>query len=90
MSKTSPDMTYCWRGQSTCHGEDTQTAFGTEDGEATPVWETQEVRKSSREAIGWGMVWKDRSVCGRVLGREEGPDWSKEGTSDACKLQNKE
>ena len=39
---------------------------------------------------GWGMVWKDRSVCGRVLGREEGPDWSKEGTSDACKLQNKE
>lgn len=85
MSKTSPDMTSCRRGQSTCHGEDTQRAFGTEDREVTSVQETQEVRKSSREAVGWGMVWKDRWVCGRVLGGEEGLDWSKEGRySEYC------
>lgn len=89
MSKASPDMTYSRRGKSTCHGEDTQRAFGTEDGETASVWETQEVSKSSREAAGWGMVWKDRWGLWHGAGVEEGPDWSGGGRSDAWKLQNK-
>ena len=55
-------MTYCGKGQSTCRGEDTQRAFGTEDGEATSVWETQEVRKRSRVGDGVPGI-KPRSLA---------------------------
>ena len=65
-------MTYCGKGQSTCRGEDTQRAFGTEDGEATSVWETQEVRKRSRVGDG---VERQMGFVAWSSG-EEGPYWS--------------
>lgn len=60
MGKTSQDMMDCSRGQSTCGREDTHRGpFIQRLEKPHPVWEMQEVRKTSREAFGWGMVWKD-------------------------------
>lgn len=49
-----------------------------------PVWETQEVRKSSREAFGWGMVWKDAQALWQGPGGgDERLDWIREDGADA-------
>lgn len=60
MSKASTGLTHCRGGQSTCSGEDTHRGpFMQRIKKPHPVWEMQEVRKNSREVVGWGMVWKD-------------------------------
>lgn len=69
MDKTSPYMTTCRRGQSTCCREDTHRGpFIQRMEKPHPVWETQEVGKSSREAVGWVWFGRTDRVCGRILG----------------------
>lgn len=64
MGKTSPYMSSCRRGKITCCRKDThRRPFIQRMEKPHPVWETQEVGKSSREAVGWVCFGRTDRVC---------------------------
>lgn len=75
MSKTSPDMTYCWREQYVPWRRYTE-AFGTEHGETTSVWRLRKSGRLLESQLGGGWFARTDQFAA-------GSDWSKEGVSDA-------